>query len=691
MKTYLLNSDIISRHINDFLCSYGDVDFVKIISNANYLPQSFVIDEKRLNQSLLFFPDVSYDMWLRNMVFDQIENTRYPSNDKSQLIIDATKNIEALLDYSHNGHPVSSCIFNQEFVDVIRRVIYFTINGNTDSTLDTAELFNKLSDKILPFVISTLREERPHLVDLFMLSVASGVSGLDLKGAPAAASSYANTGIAMKPYLDMPPKIAACDYFSKLRQVVSFSQSPIFAWNEFSLDIEGCKKLVWMTDDYIESHFDLLFISRLLDQYKNLRVEIIPKNGLYGNDLSSTQLLSLINNFFFDDLIPFINEDRLSINDFGPRMGAANIRKFSRECIQSLSNSDVLLMKGCRIHEMLQGGLNINSYSAFIVSRAISEITTGLDSEKLPIVLCHLKPKEYAFWGISPSISKSMLLFNGRKMVMCASTLLDHEKRKNLSDPQEIIAEFRFLEKLQETYDGDKAPLYGEMNMLANKLVMITKSTYDNMCAKYKELRQENLHKMDQNMWNNLERYISMYIAKPAEKVNMLDVATGSGRDILYAYSRGYNIIGVDNSEGFIDILRKLHEEERIPDGSFANNDMRSLQFPDSSFDVVRHNASLLHLPIIASGYMADQAISEARRVLVDGGLLYVFVKKGDTLQFVDTGEGLGGRVFQFYSHDTINSLLQRHMFTILYTSDEIEERPSGNVEWISVIAQKTS
>ena len=689
VKVYSLSDTYISKHITDFLGSYNNVDCTKIISYNGFRPQSFVVEDKRSNKELLFFQDISYTNWIRDMIMDQIKKTSFSQQEKLKILDVTIKNIEILLNYYHEDNIVSYNIYNQEFVDLIRKVLYFTITGKSKNTLATAQEFNLLADRIMPYIIDFLSKEKPDLKTLFILSILSGISGLDLKGSPAASSSYVNTGIAMKPYLCMTSQEAAFNYLEKLYGLLPITQSSFFEWDELMFDIKNGNRLVWMTDDYIESYFDLLIISELLNQYNNLVIEIIPKNGLYGNDLSVNQLDNLIQGLFSRMLIPHLNSGNFIINRFGPKMGAANIKKLSKECVNSLRNADIILLKGCRIFEMLQGGICGNSYSAFTVSRTISEITTGLNAKEFPIVLCHLKPKDYAFWGMDPRNAKNELFNDGRIVTMCTSTLSDHIKRKNMTNPLEIIVEFQKLKKLLEIYIGDPQPVYQEMDMVANKLMDITKNTYNNMCNKYQELRHDKLHRMDQLLWDNLECYIKAYIKKAPENIKMLDVATGSGRDIMYANSRGYKVIGIDNSDGFISILKQLNREKKIPDGSFANNDMRSLQFADSSFDVVRHNASLLHLPLIAKGYMADKAISEAYRVLAVGGLLYVFVKKGDALQFVDTGEGLGGRVFQFYTHKMINELLQRHGFIIVYTSDEFEERPSGNVEWISVIAQK--
>jgi SAM-dependent methyltransferase/uncharacterized protein with ATP-grasp and redox domains len=650
-----------------------------------------VVEDKRSNHTLLLLNDGTYPKWIEDMVNDQINKTNFSTQEKEQILRDVKSNIEILLNFRVNEKYIADTTFNQEFVDIIRRVTAYTIYGDTEKILYTAEIFNQLADRLMPHIIQKVIDNKTDFKTLFLLSVASGISGLDLKGAPAAASPYANTGIAMKQYLNMDDFAAATDYFDKLFEVVASSKTPVFAWNDFLLDIRQGHKLVWMTDDYIESHFDLLLIAKILEENEHICVEIIPKNGVYGNDLSALQLENLLNSLFPEKLKPHLNSGRLSVNHFGPRMGAANIRKLSNEHTQSLRLADIIVLKGCRIHEMLQGSLNLNSYSAFIVSRTFSEITTGLNSKEIPIVLIHLKPNEYAFWGMSPKNAKTSQLSDGRNITLCASTLSDHERRKVLSVPNEIIAELLSLNKLALNYFGDPRPLYQEMELLAEKLVNITKETYDKICLRYQEVRHDykNLHEVDQRMWDNLENYIARYLKKSPKDIKMLDVATGSGRDIIYALSKGYEVVGVDNSDGFINILEKLLEEKRIPEGSFAKNDMRSLQFADCSFDVVRHNASLLHLPMFAKGYMADKAVCEAYRVLKQGGLLHVSVKQGDSLQFVDTDEGLGGRVFQFYTHETINELLQRNGFTIIYTTDELKFMPSGNVVWIAVIAQK--
>lgn len=79
--------------------------------------------------------------------------------------------------------------------------------------------------------------------------------------------------------------------------------------------------------------------------------------------------------------------------------------------------------------------------------------------------------------------------------------------------------------------------------------------------------------------------------------------------------------------------------------------DMRDLSaIPDGSFECVRNNATLHHLPLAACGLGADSAISESRRILVDGGVFQCLVKEGTGVEMTDTGEGLGRRFYQYFS-----------------------------------------
>lgn len=75
---------------------------------------------------------------------------------------------------------------------------------------------------MMPIVIEAIEKGKISFSDemLLKLSIVSGLSGLDLKGAPAASSKYSNMGIPMRQYLSMKPDLASIDYLDKLLAIL---------------------------------------------------------------------------------------------------------------------------------------------------------------------------------------------------------------------------------------------------------------------------------------------------------------------------------------------------------------------------------------------------------------------------------------------------------------------------------------
>jgi hypothetical protein len=118
---------------------------------------------------------------------------------------------------------------------------------------------------------------------------------------------------------------------------------------------------------------------------------------------------------------------RFSICKFGPKMGTINLKKLSDEVIQLIEVSDFVVVKGCRAHEMIQGGLNKPSFSMFCVSREFSERTTGFDAKESPLLLIYLSPGEYAFYGFKNINLREKSSLENNRIYYCKSTLKDHE------------------------------------------------------------------------------------------------------------------------------------------------------------------------------------------------------------------------------------------------------------------------
>lgn len=677
---YVLTHQYIEKYYNQFMCSYGQTNNSNIISHNNYIPETFFVNEKRQNKQIIFFQEITYKEWVTDIIQDVCRNL-FDTNNNKILLERIYNNIETLLDYKHSDQHIT----NQEFVDVIRKVVVFTIYGDVKKDIDMSYNFNQLAMEIMPIVVDKIRKKRLNTKELLIYSILSGLSGLDLKGAPSASSNYSNEGIAMAEYFQINPNVSSIKFLNSLDNVRKKCEIGILHYNKFLSFISQKKELVWMTDDFIESYFDLLFIERILDDYQ-INVTIIPKNGHYGNDMCYEDLNKIINSNVFHSLYKYINNGRLYISHDGPKMGAANINKFSHENIQCIEKADVIFMKGCRIHEMLQGSINKDTFSAFNVVRKISEITSGFSSSRKTVLMFHLSPKEYSFFGTKYEDVHTM--YSGQTC-NSVSTISDHFFRKESASIEQNVNEFVKLKQIMKSYSGNIIPLQKELNMLANKFEEYTSKEYTLNSAAYQKLKRPNMEKINSLLWERLFEKITNCLHKKLNDVSLLDIGTGDGRDIEYCIKYGINAYGIDNSKGFIEILENKAKSGILPSKCFTYANMCNLPMRDSIYDVVRMNASLLHLPIIGKGYTADLALSEAWRVLRSNGLLVILVKEGQGISLVDTNEQLGKRIYQLYTNDLLNEILLRNGFITIDSSNYCEERSGNKIHWIANIAQK--
>lgn len=706
---YLTNRTIVDN-IDALLCSYHDNQKCnEIIYHNDLCLQTFTVAEKIVYDEfcfdkvvykelqekykdieLLYFRDISTEDWIKGMILDQVEKiTEYTVEEKNDIIECVYKNALTLLKCKLEDRYICEDIYNQEFVDILRNVIIYSIFGDFEHFIDTAKVFNDLADKIIPHILKRIELENFDLKYIFKLSIASGMSGLDMKGAPAASSAYANSGIGMRNYLNMELDDVLEDYFKKLCNICNTSTTPCFDWEILEQKIGTCKRLMWFTDDYIESFFDLYFIQKIMSMY-SICVEIVPKNGVYGNDMSWMNLLNIINNLeIFKELEKYMLEGRLLINKNGPKMAAINLRKLSNRLVESIENTDFCVLKGCRIHEMIQGNINAETFSSYIVSRELSEIVTGFNSHEYPILLIYLEPGEFAYWGIN-GLEKNMKLSDGREISTIYSPLIQHINRKNICNIEYVIKEFNDIKAKLKFENQNQRKIFQELNLLGEKLINNNCKVYNQFASQYSAKRKV-VSAFEKQQWDKLEKifFEGKNTKKQAQQKILLDAGTGNGRDLLYAKKLGYRVFGIDYSEKFYKMLLNLEEEGKIERGSCRLGDLRNLPWEENTFDIVRQNATILHFPIIDVGYGADKVIAESYRVLKEGGVLYVSVKEGDGLVSVDTGEGLGMRVYQLFSQNILQILLERNGFRILSIENIDEARDDNIIKWIVVIAVK--
>ena len=97
-------------------------------------------------------------------------------------------------------------------------------------------------------------------------------------------------------------------------------------------------------------------------------------------------------------------------------------------------------------------------------------------------------------------------------------------------------------------------------------------------------------------------------------KGKLLDVGTGRGENILCAKERGWDVAGVEPSEGFAAYAEKASGVK------IRREPVEKCGFADGEFDVVMLSAVLEHL------YNPDEVVAEISRITKRGGLFYLDV-----------------------------------------------------------------
>jgi ubiquinone/menaquinone biosynthesis C-methylase UbiE len=194
-----------------------------------------------------------------------------------------------------------------------------------------------------------------------------------------------------------------------------------------------------------------------------------------------------------------------------------------------------------------------------------------------------------------------------------------------------------------------------------------TRATYNRIAQRYAEQHS------DFKFWKKPYEIMLRILPKGS---TILDAGCGPGRDTEYFLNNGYNVTGIDYSEGMIAEARR-----RVPEGDFQQMDMLELEFRADYFDAIWACASLLHL----KKDDAKKAVQGFSGVLKHGGILFVAVKEGtgsETKKYPDGSE----RFFSYYTLDELKELVTGAGYEVLETY--IKKDDTGDT-WLCIIAKR--
>ncbi|MBR2499318.1 MAG: class I SAM-dependent methyltransferase [Clostridia bacterium] len=166
------------------------------------------------------------------------------------------------------------------------------------------------------------------------------------------------------------------------------------------------------------------------------------------------------------------------------------------------------------------------------------------------------------------------------------------------------------------------------------------------------------------DMTDHYRRFLP-YLSQGAK---ILDIGFGSGRDLLYFVSKGYNVWGVDNVSEFVEKAKENGLNVELCD-------FHNLPYIET-FDGIWACASLLHsnnLPL---------AFDNLNKALKVGGYIYLSMKYGKGTNIED------GRFYQYIDEEKLKELCKNSNLSIveIYNSEDLLKRNNG---WINAVLRK--
>ena len=123
----------------------------------------------------------------------------------------------------------------------------------------------------------------------------------------------------------------------------------------------------------------------------------------------------------------------------------------------------------------------------------------------------------------------------------------------------------------------------------------------------------------------------------PLDGRSLLDVATGTGHTALHLAGSARLVAGLDITPQMLELARDAGRDRGLKNVRWLRGDVRSMPFPDGTFDVLTCRRAPHHFPDL------DLALKEMARVLRPGGVMVIDdrsvpddVEVADTMNLLD-------------------------------------------------------
>ena len=366
-----------------------DYGAIPDVCDEDYMPGTFTVSDIDKASSYFLDKKRTYQEWLEQAVrneLDAIKASRNGEGFKGGGELTEIKNfVEKTLEFRPSQFlPLKHQVWFQENTDIIRRIILTRIAGNADKNLPQQERLTQRARSVVEGSLKALNNDKEvDLARWLRITIAAGVVGLEHKPDYAATSIVLREAAIKLPsnsegsdserageelarnLLDEIPQKSACDdvdlFFKKLKIIE---------------ETKGEVQLVAFPDDYIETMYLMHYYGKLLDQYRQVRLTIVPRSLYCGNDATYSDIETFIKANSTLRTAYGAQHPRLKLLSTGPKMGAVNLRKLHPEVIIAIQKADLLDVRGARNYETMQR-VRKDAFFGFMIARTTSEAVTG--------------------------------------------------------------------------------------------------------------------------------------------------------------------------------------------------------------------------------------------------------------------------------------------------------------------------
>jgi len=171
----------------------------------------------------------------------------------------------------------------------------------------------------------------------------------------------------------------------------------------------------------------------------------------------------------------------------------------------------------------------------------------------------------------------------------------------------------------------------------------------------------------------------ALITAMHKSKGKILDLGCGPGRDLVVFQEMGYQVTGLDATLAFVEMAQQIAGCE-VWQQSFL-----SLDLPNSTFDGIFANASLIHVP---SAEMLG-VLKDLHQALNKNGILLMSMVRGDREGYSERPTGF--RYVTGWEYETLKLKLEAAKFQIIDYYYRPQGCPIEECSWLVMVAQKSS